>query len=171
MEQPAQFEGWAIIELFGHNQEIGYVTTRYFGTACMFQVDTPRLPERDYTLEQPQYINHQWMEKGAKVRKTEAAARTRLLGPGSIYALNPCTEEAAMLAIERLSGREIVILEVPKKDTPRLVETLPGERECAECGATPEEGHEIGCSFDSGDDDESDYLDNETAKRADAAGN
>ena len=33
METPEQFEGWAIVELFGHQREIGYVTTRYFGTA------------------------------------------------------------------------------------------------------------------------------------------
>lgn len=168
MEQPAQFEGWAIIELFGHNQEIGYVTTRYFGTACMFQVDTPKLPERDYVLEQPQYINHQWMEKGAKVRKTEAAARTRLLGPGSIYALNPCTEEAAMLAIERLSGREIVVLGVPKKEVLELPQ-MAQERVCEECGATPEDGHEMGCSLDDSDDHDEEFL-NQQVEKAESAG-
>jgi hypothetical protein len=146
MDQPAQFEGWAIVELFGHNREIGYVTTRYFGTACLFQVDTPELPEREYVLEQPQYVNSQWTPKGSKVRKEKALARSRLLGPGSIYALNPCTEEAARLAIEKLSGREIVVLEVPK----RLAAALPepsNERECEECGSTPEDGHKVGCSI------------------------
>jgi hypothetical protein len=147
MEQPAQFEGWAIVELFGRNQEIGYVTTRYFGTACLFQVDAPMLPEREYVLEQPQYINGKWLEKGSKVRKKMAAARSRLLGPGAIYALNPCTEEAAMLAIERLAGREIVVLEVPKKEVLELPHATQ-EEVCEECGSSPEDGHEIGCSFD-----------------------
>jgi hypothetical protein len=162
MEQPAQFEGWAIIELFGHQREIGYVTTRYFGTACMFQVDAPELPERDYVLAEPQYIGGTWTPSGAKVRKKAAAARTRLLGPGSIYALNPCTQEAATLAFEKLSGREIVVLEVPKVEEKLLAggfghDAGHGERVCEECGATPEEGHDIGCSFDSGGDN--DYED------------
>jgi hypothetical protein len=111
--EPAQFEGWAIVELFGHQQEIGYVTTRYFGTACMFQVDVPSLPAREWTVTSPQYVNNDWQPEGTKVQKKEAPARSRLLGPGSIYALNPCTEQAAMLAIEKLSGREIVVLSVP----------------------------------------------------------
>lgn len=153
MDTPAQFEGWAIVELFGHNQEIGYVTTRYFGTACLFQVDTPMLPERDYTLNSPQYVESKWMASGTKVRKKEAAARSRLLGPGSIYALNPCTEEAALLAIERLSGREIVVLEVPKKDILELPQAVQ-DRRCAECGSAPEDGHEVDCSFDTEDGEE-----------------
>src|ERR1700688_135481 len=153
METPAQFEGWAIIELFGHNQEIGYVTTRYFGTACLFQVDAPMLPERYYTLETPQCIASQWMASGTKGRKKAAAARSRLLRPGSIYALGPCTEEAAMLAIERLSGREIVVLEVPKKDVLELPRAAQ-DRVCFECGSTLEDGHEVGCSFDTEDEEE-----------------
>lgn len=121
MEQPAQFEAWAIVELFGHQREIGYVTSRYFGTACMFQVDVPELPERDSTLTCPQYVDGKWTPEGAKVRKKAAAARTRLLGPGSIYALNPCSEQAAMIAIEQLAGREIVVLEMPEKTVAALV--------------------------------------------------
>jgi hypothetical protein len=31
MEQQATFEGWAVVELFGHSREIGYVKTEYFG--------------------------------------------------------------------------------------------------------------------------------------------
>jgi hypothetical protein len=135
METPAQFEGWAIVELFGHQREIGYVTTRYFGTACMFQVDAPELPERDYVLDQPQYVSNEWTPAGAKVRKKAAAARSRLLGPGSIYALNPCSEEAAMLAIDRLSGREIVVLEVPaQKALAAAAPGIPVPPVCDDCG-------------------------------------
>jgi hypothetical protein len=167
MEQPAQFEGWAIIELFGHQREIGYVTTRYFGTACLFQVDVPELPERDSIVSQPQYINSEWVRSGTKVRKKGAPARSRMLGPGSIYALNPCTEEAALLAIEKLVGREIVLLEMPK-ESPQLA-AGEGERVCSECGATPEEDHDIGCSFEhGGDDDHAEEIMDESIANVDA---
>ena len=131
METPAQFEGWAIVELFGHQREIGFVTTRYFGTACMFQVDAPELPERDSILDTPQYVNGKWTPAGAKVQKKSAPARSRLLGPGSIYALNPCSEQAAMHAIEQLAGREIVVLSIPegKKQLPEGPETMGYEPE------------------------------------------
>jgi hypothetical protein len=149
MEQPAQFEGWAIVELFGHQREIGYITTRYFGTACLFQVDVPELPERDAVVTQPQYVNGTWTPSGAKIRKKAAPARSRMLGPGSIYAINPCTEEAALLAIEKLVGREIVLLEMPKEPAKLFTAGEDGvkERVCEECGQTPEEGHRESCSF------------------------
>ncbi len=126
MEQNAQFEGYAIVELFGHQREIGYVSTKYFGTACMFQIDVPELPERDYVLDSPQYIDGKWTPQGSKVRKKAAAARSRLVGPGAIYGLNPCSEDAALAAIEKLVGREIVLLELSKvAEMPARL--LPGE--------------------------------------------
>lgn len=157
MDQPAQFKGYAIVELFGHQREIGFVTTVHFGTACMFQVDVPELSERDYVLDEPQYVNGTWTPAGSKVCKKAVPARSRLLGPGSIYALNPCSEKAAMLAIEILSGREIVVLEVPK---PKKT-LLPGEsseRTCEDCGYTPEEGHEDGCIYASDENDHDDEV-------------
>jgi hypothetical protein len=49
-------------------------------------------------------------------------ARSRLIGPGAIYALNPCTEQAARLAIESFIASEIVLLEMPDKSPELLVE-------------------------------------------------
>jgi hypothetical protein len=114
MEQNAQFEGWAIIEIFGHQQAIGFVSTRYFGSGCLFQVDTPELPEREFTLETPQYVDGKWTPSGSKVQKKRRPASSQMLGPGSIYRLTPCSEEVALKAIDRMSGREIVVLEIPK---------------------------------------------------------
>lgn len=133
METPAQFEGWAIVELFGHQREIGYVSTRYFGTSCMFQVDTPELPEREHVLESPQYVEGKWTPAGSKIQKKAAPARTRLLGPGSIYALNPCSEDAARLAIEKLIGREIVVISIPEGAKQLPVGEI-GEDRCEDCG-------------------------------------
>ena len=127
MSEQTQFNGWAIVELFGHQREIGFVTTQYFGTACMFQVDVPELPERDSILAEPQYVGNQWTPKGSKVRKAAAPARSRLLGPGAVYAMNPCSEAAAMQAIERLAGREIAVIEMPK--VTEIASELPFETE------------------------------------------
>lgn len=119
MEQSqAKFEGWAMLELFGHQSEVGFVTTQYFGGAAMFQVDIPELPEREYELERPAYVDtgngsDTWAPKGAKVRRKAVPARTRLISPGAIYALNPCTEETARKAIERNSPRGIILLDIP----------------------------------------------------------
>src|ERR1051326_2593236 len=112
------FEGWAIVEMMGHRKEIGFVTTQAFGQAVLFRVDTPELPEREYTLESPEYSRHngageRWCPIGTKVKRESSPARSCLVAPSSLYAINPCTEEAAMLAIERSVHRPLIALEIP----------------------------------------------------------
>ena len=115
---PKEFNSWAIVEMFGHTKEVGFVSTQYFGPACLFQIDVPELPERDMVLESSRYLNGiTWTPAGAKVRLSASPKRSRLIGPGSIYSITPCTEQAAMQAIESLAQthREMVLLELPKK--------------------------------------------------------
>ena len=134
METPATFEGWAIIELFGHQREVGFVTSVYFGTACLFRIDVPEMPARDFELKRPEYVNDEWIQAGAKVRREAFPARSRLVGPSAIYALNPCTEESARIALEELAPRKLILLEVPKSPNPAM---LPGESMtpiCEDCG-------------------------------------
>jgi len=114
MEAQAQFEGWAVVELFGHQKEVGFVSTRYFGTAAMFQIDVPELPEREYELERPDWIGGQLAPAGSKVVRTAVAARSRFVGPSAVYALNPCSEIAARTAIERNVSREIRVISLPE---------------------------------------------------------
>src|SRR5215467_13892732 len=47
----ATFEGWAILEIFGHQRYAGYVTTQTFGAASMFRLDVPALEERERTTK------------------------------------------------------------------------------------------------------------------------
>jgi hypothetical protein len=68
-EATEKFEAWAIIELFGHNQIAGKCTEQNIAGTNMLRVDVPE------TLKQPGF--------------------TRFLGSGSIYAINPVTEEIA----------------------------------------------------------------------------
>ncbi len=30
--ETSKFEGWAVVEMFGHSREVGYITTEYFDT-------------------------------------------------------------------------------------------------------------------------------------------
>jgi len=114
MEAQAQFEGWAVVELFGHQKEVGFVSTRYFGTSAMFQIDVPELPEREYELERPDWIGGQLAPAGSKVVRAAVAARSRFVGPSAVYALNPCSEIAARTAIERNVSREIRVISLPE---------------------------------------------------------
>lgn len=128
MTEPKQaaFEGWAIVEIFGHQKAIGFVTTEAYGSAVLFRVDTPELPEREYTLPRPQYTSDgdgskEWTPAGAKVKRLAAQASSQLLGPGSIYRLIPCTEDAARIAIEELISPPLILLELPPKAEPPKV--------------------------------------------------
>jgi hypothetical protein len=114
------FEGWAVVEMMGHRKEIGFVTTQAFGQAVLFRVDTPELPEREYLLESPEYAQHdgdgsRWCPTGTKVRREACPARSCLVAPSSLYAINPCTEQAAMVLIERNKVRPLIAIELPEQ--------------------------------------------------------
>ncbi len=119
-QQQANFEGWAIVEMMGHQTEIGFVTTQAFGQAVMFRIDTPDLPEREFTLTSPAWVNvgeagRSWTPDGAKVKRAASPARSRLVSPGALYAINPCTEQAARTAIEKHVERPLILIEAPLK--------------------------------------------------------
>lgn len=126
MEQSqANFEGWAAVELFGHQKEVGFVTTQHFGQAALFQIDIPGIPEREVTLISPEYgPDGNWLPRGSKVVRGAKEGRTRLVGPGAIYAINPCSEEAAMKLIDSDGRRIIKVVEVPSE-----MKALPGPDE------------------------------------------
>lgn len=116
----SSFEGWAVVEMMGHRKEIGYVATQAFGQAVLFRVDTPELPEREYILESPEYASQngsgqRWCPTGTKVRRAGTPARSCLVAPSSLYAINPCSEEAAMKLIERNISRPLIVLELPEQ--------------------------------------------------------
>lgn len=112
--QQSAFEGWAIVEMMGHRKEIGHVTTEAFGPVVLFRVDTPELPEREEVLRRSEYCGGEHLPVGAKVRRQRVAGRSCLVAPGSLYALNPCTEEAALAAIEASTTRPLMLLELPE---------------------------------------------------------
>lgn len=139
----ANFEGWAVIEMMGHRKEIGFVTTQAFGQAVMFRVDTPELPEREITLTRPEYVDRELMGIGTKVKRAGAPARSCLVAPSSLYAINPCSEEVARVAIEAAFQRPLILVE--RSSLPALES---GILSC--CGNTKSQGHEFDCENDEG---------------------
>lgn len=116
----SSFEGWAVVEMMGHRKEVGYVTTQAFGQAVLFRVDVPELPEREFVLESPEYAAHngdgqRWCPAGTKVKRAASPARSCLVAPSSLYAINPCSESAAMRVIERSVVRPLIALELPEQ--------------------------------------------------------
>lgn len=151
-EEQAKFEGWAIVEMMGHQREIGFVTTQAFGQAVMFRIDTPDLPEREFVLKTPEYTQESlagegraWTPAGAKVKRSPSPARSRLVSPGALYAINPCTEEAARTALERTTDRPLILIEAPPRAAIEAAAVeLPGDHElgedyCGDCGHLIEE--------------------------------
>jgi len=110
------FEGWAVDEMMGHQREIGFVTTEAYGQAVMFRVDVPELVERDFVLTVPEYTfegnRGRMTPAGSKVKRPAAPGRTRLIAPGSLYAINPCTQETALAALERTVSRPLLLVEI-----------------------------------------------------------
>lgn len=82
------FEGWAVVELFGHNQIAGYVSDIFqFGTSMM-RIDVPEIDDN------PGY--------------------TKMFGGAAIYAITPTTEYVARIAARRLDIRPISNWIVPE---------------------------------------------------------
>lgn len=86
------FDQWAVVELMGHQQIAGRVTEQSIGGAAFIRVDVPEQPARPK--------REQWDSDQPII-----PAYTRFLSGGSIYAINPCTEDVAKLAAERMRTR------------------------------------------------------------------
>jgi hypothetical protein len=118
-EQQASFSGWAKVEVMGHQSHIGYVRTEAYGGTVLFRIDRPELPAREYTLEEPAYVDiveglRQWVRAGAKVQRAAVPGVSVLVGAGSIYRICPCTEEAALNAIESEVRSELKLIGMPE---------------------------------------------------------
>jgi hypothetical protein len=127
--ETSKFEGWAVVELFGHAREAGYVTTEYFGAGALFRIEVPPLPEREVTLLRPEWVETNGTQElvgaGSKISRGAVEGRTRFIGPGAVYAMNPCSKDAAFSAIESMTRREVKVVELVKAR--QLATTLPGE--------------------------------------------
>ena len=92
--QQSKFEGYAIVEIMGHQMVSGYVTTEAFGSVVMFKVVQQEIPATEKVLDRNQYVDGEYCAVGSRVRISRERAET-YVGGGSVYRLTPCTEEQA----------------------------------------------------------------------------
>ena len=116
-EAQAKFEGWAIVEVFGHQRYAGFVCTEVFGQAVLFRVDVPALEPRQRTTKRPGYhpTSGEYLPAGTVVDEGAVQGYTKLLGTGAIYAITPCTQEAVLKAIEDMQPRPWMKVTVPEQ--------------------------------------------------------
>lgn len=112
-QQNSHFEGWAVVEMFGHQKVAGYVSTEHYGQAALFRVDSPELPEREFELKRPTYMEGEYVPAGSKVKRPSEPAFSKLVGPGAVYAMNPCTEEVVREFIENNRRLPLIVLSKP----------------------------------------------------------
>lgn len=110
-----KFEGWAVVEIFGHIKEVGFVTTEYFGAAALFRIDTPELPMREYALERPEWHGAEMLPIGSIVIREAFPGRTRLVGPSAIFSLIPTDEASARKMVDQMYLRPLKVVSVPDR--------------------------------------------------------
>jgi hypothetical protein len=95
VDQTAKFDGWASVEIMGHQRELGLVSTEYYGNQAMFRIDSPEIDQREVTLLDGAYdtTSHQYLNRGSRVLKSHIPPKIRIVGSSAIFAINPMSEE------------------------------------------------------------------------------
>ena len=78
-----ELKSWALVELFGHQKIVGYLSQQTFGTGVLFRVDVPDL-----------------LKDGTLVRR----GFTRYFGLSAIYSITPCDETMVRKMLPHVDG-------------------------------------------------------------------
>jgi len=79
-----ELKSWALVELFGHQRIVGYLSQQSFGSGVLFRVDVPDL---------------------LKDGKVERAGFTRYFGIAAIYSVTPIDEAAVRAMLPHIDGK------------------------------------------------------------------
>ncbi len=105
-----QLETWAIVEVMGHSRYAGFVRQVPMGGAMMIRVDVPEIPESE--VEMPR--NYPSVD-APKMKIPGTPAFTKFLGVSSIFAITPCTKEAAIAAVKAFRSAPMTIIDLPQR--------------------------------------------------------
>ena len=78
-----ELKNWALVELFGHQRIVGFLTQQTFGTGVLFRVDVPDLK---------------------KDKKVIRAGFTRYFGLSAIYSITPIDEQTVRELLPAIDG-------------------------------------------------------------------
>lgn len=93
-EQVTKFEQWCIVEVMGHSSYAGLVTDFTLGGAAFIRVEVPEVDG--------------------------LAGFTKLLSPGSIFAITPVTKESAYEFCKRYQTRPLASVDLVAAKVPAL---------------------------------------------------
>jgi hypothetical protein len=82
-EPSNELKAWALVELFGHQRIVGFLSQQTFGTGVLFRVDVPDL-----------------VKDGKVVR----VGFTRYFGLSAIYSITPVTEDVVRALLPSIDG-------------------------------------------------------------------
>jgi hypothetical protein len=82
-EETAELKSWALVEIFGHQRIVGFLSQQTFGSGVLFRIDVPDLKKG-----------------GAIVRK----GFTRYFGLSAIYSITPITEDVVRELLPTIDG-------------------------------------------------------------------
>jgi hypothetical protein len=78
-----ELKSWALVELFGHQRIVGYLSQQTFGTGVLFRVDVPDL---------------------SKDEKIVRRGFTRYFGLSAIYSITPVDEDTVRRMLPSVDG-------------------------------------------------------------------
>jgi hypothetical protein len=82
-EPSAELKSWALVELFGHQRIVGFLSQQTFGSGVLFRVDVPDL---------------------LKDGKVTRVGFTRYFGLSAIYSITPVSEEIVRSLLPSIDG-------------------------------------------------------------------
>lgn len=82
-EETPELKSWALVEIFGHQRIVGFLSTQTFGAGVLFRVDVPDL---------------------TKEGKVVRPGFTRYFGLSSIYSITPVDEATVRSLLPSISG-------------------------------------------------------------------
>lgn len=78
-----ELKAWALVELFGHQRIVGFLSQQTFGSGVLFRVDVPDL---------------------TKAGKVVRIGFTRYFGLSAIYSITPVTEDVVRTLLPSIDG-------------------------------------------------------------------
>ncbi len=87
--QSDELKSWALVELFGHQRIVGFLSQQTFGTGVLFRVDVP-----DLTKEQDGSLSKVVVRRGF----------TRYFGLSAIYSITPVDEATVRTLLPMIDG-------------------------------------------------------------------
>jgi len=114
-ENQAAFEGWAIVNVLGHQRYAGYVTTEHFGQTVLFKVVSPAREARTRIAEAGEYLGGDYAKEGWRVTDSEMPEETRYVGAASIYSMEPKSQERVLAELEEISKRSFTVTDAEGK--------------------------------------------------------